>query len=110
MVDHDDAGGGRNKGGSKVRLDVDNRVARISFCNPPLNVFTIGMLNEISEAIHTGAREQGVCAILFEAGPESRAFSAGLAIEDHRGELAYQMLDALLGIFRNLNFYSKPTV
>lgn len=95
---------------SKVTLTIDNRVARITLASPPLNMLTLEMMGEITEAIHDAARAEAVCAIVFESSPECRAFSAGIAIEEHKTELAYQMLDAYHAIFRNLDFYSKPTV
>src|SRR4051794_26106023 len=93
---------------SKVLLRVDNRVARIVLNNPPLNTLTLEMMSAVSEAINWANREHSLCAIVFEPGPKCRAFSAGLAMEEHRAEVAYQMLDAFHGIFRNLDFYSKP--
>ena len=94
----------------KVTLTIDNRVARISLNHPPLNVLSLESMSEIVEAIHKGSKEEGVCAFLFEAGPDARAFSAGITMEEHRGDVAYQVLDAFHGILRQLDFYSKPTI
>jgi cyclohexa-1,5-dienecarbonyl-CoA hydratase len=110
MVEQDELQSPKKPSGAKISLHVDNRVARIAFNNPPLNAFTLDLLEELSETIHVAAREEGLCAIVFESVPESRAFSVGVAIEDQRGEYAYQMIDALHAVFRNLNFYSKPTI
>jgi enoyl-CoA hydratase/carnithine racemase len=110
MVESDELQSPKDHAESKVALHIDNRVARIAFNNPPLNTFTLELLEDLSEVIHIAAREESLCAIVFESGPESKAFSVGIAIEDHRSEIAYQMLDVYHGIFRNLNFYSKPTI
>lgn len=110
MTEPEEYTGARNAGLTKVTLTIENRVARIAFNNPYLNVFTLEMMGEILQAIHLAAKEEALCAILFEAAPETRAFSAGIAIEDHRGEVAYQVLDAFHGILRQLDFYSKPTI
>lgn len=94
----------------RVQLRIENRVARIVLNNPPLNMLTLEMLNSISKAINEANRTEALCAILFEPGPRCRAFSAGLSMEDQRPEVAYQMLEAFHGIFRNLDFYCRPTV
>jgi len=95
---------------SKVSLRVDDRVGRISLNHPPLNTLTIEMMGAITQAINVAARDPGLCAIVFEVGPKCRAFSAGVALEDHRPEVAYQLVDAFHTIFRTLDFQSKPTV
>src|SRR6185369_3731942 len=51
-----------------------------------------------------------ICAIVFAANPNSKAFSAGVSVEEHRKETIYQMLESFHSIFRILYTYSKPTV
>lgn len=95
---------------SRIGLLVENRVAHIILNNPPLNALTIPMLNDISEAIHQADQEPGVCAVVFQPAPKTRAFSVGIGLDEHRPEVAYQMLEALHNVFRNLDFYAKPTM
>lgn len=94
----------------RVRLVVEDRVARIILNNPPLNMLTLDMMKAMSDAVNVAARETNLCAIVFEPGPKCRAFSAGLAMDEHRPDVAYQVLDAFHSIFRNLDFYCKPTI
>lgn len=101
---------GQDDQSSRVVLRIDDRVARISLNNPPLNTLTIEMMALITDAINTAARDAGLCAIVFEVGAGCRAFSAGVALEDHAPEVAYQLIDAFHSIFRTLDFQSKPTV
>jgi enoyl-CoA hydratase/carnithine racemase len=100
----------RKQSPGRVALAIEDRIARISFNNPPLNVFSLDVMAEITAAIHAAAKVEGVCAFVFEAAPEARAFSAGIAMEERRGDVAYQVLDAFHGILRALDLYSKPTV
>jgi cyclohexa-1,5-dienecarbonyl-CoA hydratase len=100
----------KDPGGAKVQLRIENRVAHIVLNNPPLNMLSLEMMGAMSDAINQATREQNLCAIVFEPGPKCRAFSAGLAMEEHRPEVSYQMLEEFHGIFRNLDFYCKPTV
>jgi cyclohexa-1,5-dienecarbonyl-CoA hydratase len=54
--------------------------------------------------------ERGTVAIVFDTTPESRAFSAGVAVEEHVEETIYQMLDSFHSIFRALEAAGKPTI
>lgn len=89
---------------------MEERVARITFARPPLNIFNIAMMAEINDAIGRCAGERDLAAIVFEAAPDSRAFSAGVAVEEHVEETIYRMLDTFHGIFRALEQAAKPTV
>jgi cyclohexa-1,5-dienecarbonyl-CoA hydratase len=93
-----------------IQLVVANRVARIIFSRPPLNVFTIAMMKEIADAVEEIGKMNEVCAIVFSAAQDSKAFSAGVSIEEHRSETAYQMLESFHEVFHALNRTSKPVL
>lgn len=92
-----------------LRLTIDDRVARITFCRPPLNIFNIAMMREIGAAL-AEASPQKLVAIVFDADKDCRAFSAGVAVEDHTPETVYQMLDSFHAVFRSLDQLAKPTI
>src|SRR4029077_19147194 len=54
--------------------------------------------------------ERELVAIVFEAAANSRAFTAGVAVEEHVTETIYQMLDSFHAIFRSLEQLAKPTI
>ncbi|HEX8845347.1 MAG TPA: enoyl-CoA hydratase-related protein [Pyrinomonadaceae bacterium] len=93
-----------------IKFNIEDRVGRISFARPPLNVFNIAMMREMTDAISECAGRRDLVAILFEAGKGSRAFSAGVAVEEHVEETIYQMLDSFHAIFRALEQAGKPTI
>src|SRR5438552_5011575 len=93
-----------------IKFMIDNRVARITFARPPLNVFNIAMMNEIGEALNECVSRRDVVAIVFDAAADARAFSAGVAVEEHVPETIFQMLDSFHSIFRTLAQISKPTI
>lgn len=93
-----------------ISLSIEDRVGRISFGRPPLNVFNIAMMREINDAIGECANQRDMVAIVFEAAEGTRAFSAGVAIEEHVEETIYRMLDSFHGIFRALEQAAKPTI
>src|SRR5215211_190089 len=92
-----------------INFRIEDRVARITFARPPLNVFNIEMMREISKALGECARRELV-AIVFDADKNCRAFSAGVAIEDHVQETIFQMLDSFHSIFRQLEQLAKPAI
>lgn len=94
----------------RIRFSIEDRVGRIGFARPPLNVFNIAMMREINDAIGECAKERDMVAIVFEAAEGTRAFSAGVAVEEHVEETIYRMLDSFHGIFRALEQMAKPTI
>jgi cyclohexa-1,5-dienecarbonyl-CoA hydratase len=92
-----------------IHFNLDDRVARITFARPPLNVFNIEMMREISKAL-AECNQRELVAIVFDADQNCRAFSAGVAVEDHAQETIFQMLDAFHSIFRSLELLAKPVI
>lgn len=92
-----------------IGFRIDDRVGRITFARPPLNVFNIEMMREIAHALGECAQRELV-AIVFDAEKNSKAFSAGVAIEEHVQETIFQMLDAFHSIFRLLEQLAKPAI
>src|SRR2546422_8430062 len=93
-----------------IKFSIDDRVAHITFARPPLNILNIAMMREIGDALNECAQQRDLAAIVFDAGEGSRAFSAGVAVEEHVAETVFQMLDSFHSIFRSLAQISKPVV
>jgi cyclohexa-1,5-dienecarbonyl-CoA hydratase len=93
-----------------IRFSIDDRVARITLARPPLNILNIAMMREVGEALSECGHERRLVAIVFDADKECRAFSAGVAVEEHAEGTIYQMLDSFHGIFRSLEQISRPTI
>jgi cyclohexa-1,5-dienecarbonyl-CoA hydratase len=95
---------------SHINFAVEDRVGRIAFAEPPLNIFNIAMMREINQVLNDWADRHDMVAIVFEAAQGSRAFSAGVSIEEHVEETVYQMLESFHSIFRTLEQLAKPTI
>ncbi len=93
-----------------IKFTIEDRVARITLARPPLNILNIAMMQEIASALDDLVSERELVAIVFLAAPDSRAFTAGVAIEEHVEETIYQMLDSFHAIFRSLGQLAKPTI
>jgi cyclohexa-1,5-dienecarbonyl-CoA hydratase len=95
---------------SNIKFQIQDRVARITFARPPLNILNIAMMREIGTALNECAERRDLTAIVFDAALGARAFSVGVAVEEHVAETVFQMLDSFHSIFRALNQISKPVV
>ena len=93
-----------------IRFDIEDRVARVVFARPPLNIFDIRMMREVDAALNELMPRREVAAVVFEAAEGSRAFSAGVSVEEHAEETVYQMLESFHQIFRTLELLAKPTL
>ena len=93
-----------------IKFKIHDRVARITFARPPLNAFNIAMMREINAALNECLPQRDLAAIVFDAAPDTRAFSAGVAVEDHMPATVYQMLDTFHSIFRTLQQTAKPAI
>lgn len=96
------------EGFSFIRYADDGAVARITLARPPLNILTIDMMDEIGAALERVAAQPKLKALLIDA--EGKAFSAGVAIEDHLGDRVKPMLDSFHRIFRRMRALDCATV
>jgi len=94
----------------RIKFEIQDRVARITFARPQLNILNIAMMREVGAALNECAERRDLAAIVFDAAPGTRAFSAGVAVEDHVPETVFKMLDSFHFIFRALHQISKPVV
>lgn len=93
-----------------IKFKIEDRVARITFARPPVNIFNIAMMREINDALNQCGRQRELVAIVFDAAADCRAFSAGVAVEEHVEETIFQMLDSFHAIFRNIEQIARPTI
>lgn len=83
-----------------LRLVDGGAVARLTLTRPPLNVLTTEMMEELGEALAWAAAQPLLKVLLLAA--EGKVFSAGVDIEDQRGDRTKPMLEAFHGLFRLL--------
>jgi cyclohexa-1,5-dienecarbonyl-CoA hydratase len=91
-----------------IRAHYEGEVARITLARPPLNILTIEMMEELNEALLGLFFRPAIKALVLAA--EGKAFSAGVAVEDHLGDRVKPMLAAFHQIFRHLHSLDCPTV
>src|ERR1051325_6413014 len=98
------------KESQNIEFTIEDRVARITLARPPLNILNIAMMNEIGAALTQCVKQDTLAAIVFDAADGSRAFSAGVAVEEHVPQTIVEMLDSFHRIFHLLGKISKPAI
>ncbi len=93
-----------------IKFKIEDRVARVTFARPPLNIFNIAMMREVNDALNQCSQQRELVGVVFDAAEDCRAFSAGVAVEEHAEETIFQMLDSFHAIFRNMEQLARPTV
>jgi cyclohexa-1,5-dienecarbonyl-CoA hydratase len=93
-----------------IKFNIEDRVARVTFSRPPVNIFNIAMMQEINDALNRCSHQRELVALVFDASSDCRAFSSGVAVEEHVEETIFQMLDSFHAIFRNIEQLAKPTI
>ena len=91
-----------------IRLEVADGVARLVLARPPLNILNIEMMEEVNAALERVQALHEVRVLVMAA--EGKAFSAGVAVEDHLGDRVKPMLEAFHRIFHLLRALPCPTV
>lgn len=83
----------------RITFSSDADAHRITLSDPPLNILDIPMLDELREALGRVRADRHALIIDAEG---TRAFSAGVAVQDHLGDRARVMLAMFHDCFRIL--------
>jgi cyclohexa-1,5-dienecarbonyl-CoA hydratase len=92
-----------------VHLHRDGRVAILTIDRPPLNILDIPTIDRLGEAIAGLAADPELLVIVLRGAGE-RAFSAGVAVQDHTPDRVGPMLDSLHGTIRRLRDLDAITI
>lgn len=93
---------------SRIALDVEGHVARLTLSNPPLNVIDILMMEELAQAI-AQVESQSETSVLVIRG-DGKSFSAGADVAAHTPDKMKEMLDKFHGVIRALLKSRKITI
>lgn len=94
---------------STVLLQRDGRVAIVTVNRPPLNILDIPTIERLGEIITRLADEPDLQVVVIR-GAGDRAFSAGVAVQDHTPDKVAPMLASLHGAIRRLRDLDAVTV
>jgi cyclohexa-1,5-dienecarbonyl-CoA hydratase len=83
---------------TRLKIEIDAPVARITLCNPPLNVIDLPMAIELHQALAEIESRTDISTTVFQG--SARAFSSGVDIKSHLPELIHEMLAAFHAVIR----------
>ncbi|RMH19185.1 MAG: enoyl-CoA hydratase/isomerase family protein [Acidobacteria bacterium] len=92
-----------------IRLALAERVATITLERPPLNVLDLASLARLEDVLVELADRDDLAVVVLR-GAGARAFSAGVAVEDHTKEKIPAMLATFHGALRRLMALDAVTV
>lgn len=90
-------------------LERDGRTATITLNRPPLNILDIPTIARLGEIVSELDKDEDLQLVVVR-GAGDRAFSAGVAVQDHTPELVGPMLESLHGAIRKLRDLAAVTV
>jgi cyclohexa-1,5-dienecarbonyl-CoA hydratase len=94
---------------SPIHLHREPRIATITISRPPLNILDIPTIDRLGETIAELAADPELLVIILRGAGE-RAFSAGVAVQDHTPDRVGPMLDSLHGTIRRLRDLDAVTL
>lgn len=92
-----------------VLVDRDGRTATVTVNRPPLNILDIPTIARLGEVVSELAEDKELQVVVVRGAGE-RAFSAGVAIQDHTPDKVGPMLESLHGAIRKLRDLPAVTV
>ncbi len=93
---------------SKIQYKKTNNVAEIVLNDPPLNIITLAMMQEINSVLTELVDDEKLHLLIFKA--NGKHFSVGADVAEHTREKCPEMIPEFMNIFYNLNRISCPTI
>ncbi len=84
------------------------KTLEISLNNPPVNIMTQAMMQEIISVLGKISEEDNLHALIFRS--EGKHFSAGADVAEHTKEKCREMIPEFMRLFVSLNRISCPTI
>ncbi len=94
---------------AEILLHRDGLAATVTLNRPPLNILDIPTIARLGEVIEELAADSSLTLIILR-GAGDRAFSAGVAVQDHTPDKVVPMLESLHGTIRRLRDLEAVTV
>jgi cyclohexa-1,5-dienecarbonyl-CoA hydratase len=91
-----------------ISLEISAEVACITLNRPPLNILTLAMVRELTQALSVLAERPGLKGLVLAA--SGRAFCAGVDVADHTPDRAEAMIRDFGHLFTTLRAFPAPTI
>jgi len=91
-----------------IQTELKDGVACLTLNRPPLNVLNIEMMGEINAYLESLKDERSLKLLLIQA--MGKAFSAGVDVGEHMGDMAPKMIETFHRIFRLMDGLRVPSI
>jgi len=91
-----------------IQTEFKEGMATLTLNRPPLNVLNIEMMEEINTYFESLLKEKALKLLVIQAA--GKAFSAGVDVGEHLGDLVYKMIDVFHRMFRLMDALRVPSI
>ncbi len=91
-----------------IQTELKDGVATLTLNRPPLNVLNIEMMEEINTYFEGLMKEKSLKLLVIQA--VGKAFSAGVDVGEHLGDLVCKMIEVFHKIFRLMEGLKVPSI
>ena len=91
-----------------IQTELKEGVATLTLNRAPLNVLNIEMMEEINTYLEGLTREKSLKLLVIQAA--GKAFSAGVDVGEHLGDLVYKMIEVFHKMFRLMDALKVPSI
>ena len=91
-----------------ILTEFKDGVATLTLNRAPLNVLNIEMMEEINTCLEGLKKERSLKLLVVQAA--GKAFSAGVDVGEHLGDLVYKMIEVFHKIFRLMDALKVPSI
>jgi len=93
---------------TRIALETNGPLARITLAHPPVNVIDFQMMDELAEALRQLEQQKEVSVVIISGG--DRGFSAGVDVAVHTPGKIQTMLQKFHGVIGALAKFPKVTI
>jgi cyclohexa-1,5-dienecarbonyl-CoA hydratase len=91
-----------------IQTELKEGVATLTLNRPPVNVLNIEMMEEINTYFESLLKEKALKLLVIQA--VGKAFSAGVDVGEHLGDLVYKMIEVFHRMFRLMDALKVPSI
>ena len=91
-----------------ILTELKDGVATLTLNRAPVNVLNIEMMEEINTYLEGLMKEKSLKLLVIQA--MGKAFSAGVDVGEHLGDLVYKMIEVFHRMFRLMDALKVPSI
>jgi len=91
-----------------IQTELKEGVATLTLNRPPVNVLNIEMMEEVNTYFESLLKEKAMKLLVIQAA--GKAFSAGVDVGEHLGDLVYKMIEVFHRMFRLMDALKVPSI